>query len=154
MRERVWGVMWGCGGDSAVQPQSRAGFEGGTGGTTYPLKSAQNKAPWTGQLIEIGKVGTENTPSMWSVLGQTVSGTDQSGPDGRGTNCDRPWDRLPQLRSTFAIMLRLFLGCPQGASEKNVFRTLEEFLWNIPTPQPRPTKCHHRHHFYSFFRSV
>ena len=59
MRERGWGVVWGCGWDSAVQPHSMGGVRGGRGGThtgththtqerarelaTYPLKSARQK---------------------------------------------------------------------------------------------------------------
>ena len=59
MRERGWGVMWGVGGDSAVQPHSMGGVGGGEEGhtqehaqertrecctyplATYPLKSAR-----------------------------------------------------------------------------------------------------------------
>ena len=65
MRERGWGVMWGCGGDSAVQPHSMGGFKGERGGThigtrtgTYtqmlhlpfsdlPLKTRLNYPPGT-----------------------------------------------------------------------------------------------------------
>ena len=71
MRERGWGVMWGCGGDSAVRPHSIGGVRGGRGGThththtqehtqertrecwtyplaTYPLKSARFRLPGAG----------------------------------------------------------------------------------------------------------
>ena len=59
MRERGWGVKWGCGGASAVQPHSMGGVRGGEEGhtqehaqerrrecctyplATYPLKSAR-----------------------------------------------------------------------------------------------------------------